>query len=151
MIYENIKRDMNDALKNNDKFARMVLADMVASIEKGATAGKTRVEITDQMAEDALVKYQKTVQDMIDTCPNTEAYAARLDEYKARMEIVKQYAPQIMNDPAEIEKLIIDICSNSGIEMIAKNKGQIMKTVMPILKQSRCDMKIAQGLIGKML
>ena len=150
MIYENIKRDMNLALKANNKFERLVLADMAAAIEKGATAGKVRVDITDQMAEDALIKYKKTVQEMIDTCPDTEQYAERHAEHATRMEIVKRYAPETIEDSATIENLIREIISNNNIEIDIKNKGKIMKVVMPELKQKRCDMKTAQEILTKL-
>ena len=50
--YETIKADMTAALKSGDKLRRLTLADMVATIDKAAIAGKTRVEITDAFVDD---------------------------------------------------------------------------------------------------
>ena len=64
--YESIKADMTSALKNGDKLRRVTLADMVATIDKASTSGKKRVEITDTFVDEVLVKYKKTVQEMVD-------------------------------------------------------------------------------------
>ena len=141
--YEKIKADMTDALKMGDKPRRLVLADIVAAIDKAATAGKTRVEITDLLVDEVLIKYKKTVQEMIDTCPDTEQYAARKAEYIYNMTIVDRYAPQMITDEKVIEHLITEIC-NGKFEINFENRGKIMKTVMPILKMRNCDMKVAQ-------
>ena len=81
--YETLKHDMVVALKNGEKSRRVTLADIVATIDKAATAGKQRVEITDTLVNEVLIKYEKTVQEMIDTCPATRADL--LDEYKIKL------------------------------------------------------------------
>ena len=150
-IYEKIKSDMNESLKNGNKARRAVLADIVASIDKASIAGKTRVEITDAFVNEVLTKYKKTVQEMIDTCPNTEQYAARKAEYIANMAVVNEYAPKLITDEREITALINKILAENGLIGTEEPKGIIMKTVMPALKTSNCDMKIAQGILNRIL
>ena len=89
-IYERIKSDMNESLKNGNKARRTVLADIVAAIGKASIAGKTRVEITDALVNEVLTKYKKTVQEMIDTCPDVEKYAERKAGYIADMAVVNE-------------------------------------------------------------
>ena len=144
MTLEQIKSDMNVALKNGDKVRRAVLADMAASIEKAATAGKTRVEVTEKLVDEVLIKYKKTVQEMIDTCPTTEKYADRLAEYKAKMEVVKEYAPTTIDNVDDIERMIVMYGITNGILIASENKGVVMKSVMPWLKTQNCDMKAAK-------
>ena len=146
--YESIKADMTLALKEGNKTRRLVLADIVATIDKAATAGKTRVEITDSFVNDVLTKYKKTVQEMIDTCPDSEQYADRKQEYIANMAVVNEYAPKLIDDENEIIHLIKEICFANKIELAISNKGAIMKTVMPILKSKNCDMRVAQKAIS---
>ena len=57
MTLEFLQKEMQNALKTNDKLRRMVLGDIIASIQKLATAGKTKIEITDTMVDEALIKY----------------------------------------------------------------------------------------------
>ena len=149
--YESIKADMTTALKNGNKLRRLTLADMVATIDKAATSGKKRVEITDAFVDEVLLKYKKTVQEMVDTCPDTEKYAEKKAEYLMKLAIATEYAPIVMEDPVEIEKLILDFACENNLVLTKSNKGMIMKSIMPFLKQNNCDMKIANGILNKVI
>ena len=142
--YESIKADMTTALKNGDKLRRLTLADMVATIDKAATSGKKRVEITDAFVDEVLVKYKKTVQEMVDTCPDTDKYAELKTEYRAKLRIVMEYAPKVIDDKDEIVKMINYWGVCNAVSITSGNKGVIMKNVMPFLKSKSCDMKVAQ-------
>lgn len=149
-IYEKIKSDMIQALKDGNKARRAVLADIVATIDKAAIAGKTRVEINDQLVNEVLTKYKKTVQEMIDTCPDSERYAARKAEYVYNMTVVEEYAPKLIEDESELEALIKQLCAEIGAELVPANKGSIVRIVMPALKTRNCDMKKAQSVLNKL-
>ena len=149
--YESIKAEMTAALKSGDKLRRLTLADMVATIDKAATSGKKRVEITDAFVDEVLLKYKKTVQEMVDTCPDTEKYAEKKAEYLMKLAIATEYAPIVMKDPVEIEKLILDFACENNLVLTKSNKGMIMKSIMPFLKQNNCDMKIANGILNKVI
>lgn len=142
--YESIKTDMTAALKNGDKLRRLTLADMIATIDKAATSGKKRVEITDAFVDEVMLKYKKTVQEMVDTCPDNEKYADKKVEYQTKLAIALEYAPKVIDDKDEIVKMINywGICN--AISICSGNKGVIMKNVMPFLKKEGCDMKVAQ-------
>lgn len=147
--YETLKCHMNMALKDGQKLRRLTLADIVATIDKAATAGKTRVEITDTFVDEILTKYQKTVQEMIDTCPNSEKYASLKTEYEAKLEIVKGYAPQLISDERAIRQMVLDAV-NGEYPFEKKYRGPIMKLVMPTAK-GKADMAVVNKVIGEML
>lgn len=149
--YETIKADMTAALKVGDKLRRLTLADMIATIDKAATSGKKRVEITDAFVDEVMLKYKKTVQEMVDTCPDTDKYADKKVEYQAKLAIAMEYAPRVIDDPYEIEKLILDFACENNLVLTKSNKGTIMKNIMPFLKQSNCDMKVANGILNKVI
>ena len=142
--YETIKADMTAALKSGDKLRRLTLADMVATIDKAATSGKTRVEITDAFVDEVMMKYKKTIQEMVDTCPDTEKYTATKFEYLMKLAIAAEYAPTVIDDVDEIKKMINLWGCGNQVSIVTQNKGIIMKGVMPFLKQNHCDMKAAQ-------
>lgn len=142
--YESIKADMTAALKNGDKLRRLTLADMVATIDKASTSGKTRVEITDAFVDEVLLKYKKTVQEMVDTCPDNEKYVAKKAEYLLKLAVATEYAPQVIDDVNEIKKMIYLWGCTNQVSIVTGNKGVIMKMIMPWLKQNHCDMKAAQ-------
>ena len=142
--YETLKADMTAALKEGNKIRRVTIADIVASIDKATIGAKSRAVITDQLVDEVLIKYHKTVKEMIDTCPNDEKYADRKAEYIAKLAIVEEYAPKVINDVKEIVKMINywGICN--AVSITSGNKGIIMKNIMPFLKKEGCDMKAAK-------
>ena len=142
--YESIKAEMTAALKSGDKLRRLTLADMVATIDKAATSGKKRVEITDAFVDEVLLKYKKTVQEMVDTCPDTEKYAEKKAEYLMKLAIAAEYAPKVIDDVDEIKKMIYLWGCGNQVSIVTQNKGIIMKAIMPWLKQNHCDMRAAQ-------
>jgi uncharacterized protein YqeY len=146
MNLEILQKDKIKAMKEGAALKKEVLTDMIDSIQKASITPKGRVEITEELVNEALIKYQKMTQEMIDTCP--ESRVQTLAIYNARMDIVKEYAPQLVVDEAEITNMITSMCE--GIEMTKKNRGQIMKTIMPQLK-GKVDMSIANKVIGSML
>ena len=146
MNLEILQKDKIKAMKEGAALKKEVLTDMIDSIQKASITPKGRVEITEELVNEALIKYQKMTQEMIDTCP--ESRVQTLAIYNARMDIVKEYAPQLVVDEAEITNMITSMCE--GIEMTKKNRGQIMKTIMPQLK-GKVDMSIANKVIGGML
>lgn len=147
--YETLKADMTIALKEGNKLRRLTIADMVASIDKAATAGKTRVMITDTLVDEVLTKYVKTVKEMIDTCPDDEKYAARKAECREKLAIVEEYAPKVIDDVDEIVKMVNywGICN--AVSITSGNKGVIVKNVMPFLKKQGCDMKSAKMAVDR--
>ena len=156
--YETLKADMTAALKAGDKERRLTLADIVATIDKASTSGKTRVEITDAFVDEVLTKYKKTVQEMIDTCPDSAddpildaKFKARRAEYFNKLAITLEYAPKVMEDPFEIETLILNFACENNLVLTKSNKGAIMKVIMPFLKQNNCDMKVANGILNKVI
>lgn len=147
--YETLKADMTKALKDGDKERRLTLADIVATIDKTATAGKTRVEITDALVDEVLIKYKKTIQEMVDGCPADRTKLKA--EYENKLAITLEYAPKVIDDLFEVEALILNFACENNLVLTKSNKGAIMKAIMPFLKQNNCDMKVANGVLNKVI
>ena len=129
-----------------------VLNDIIVLVQKEQTRGKVKVDATEEMIAQCATKVQKTLEEMVATCPGKTAqkdYTPLLEEYKAQLSIAREYAPQLITDETEIRNIIWNTIGNN-IELSKKNKGQIMKLVMPVLK-GKVDMKIANEIIGGML
>lgn len=148
MNLEILQKDKIVAMKEGATLKKEVLTDMIDSIQKASITPKGRVEITEELVNETLIKYQKMTQEMIDTCPASRVQTLAI--YNARMDIVKQYAPQLVVDEAEITNMITSMLANTSITPTKANRGQIMKTIMPQLK-GKVDMKIANKVIGGML
>lgn len=137
------------AMKSGDKTRIKVLNDIIVLVQKEQTKGKTKIEATEEMVAACATKAQKTLEEMVATCPTTAEYAERLADYTAQLAIATEYAPKLITDPEEIARMVIDTV-NGEIEMTIRNKGQIMRVVMPILK-GKTDMAVANKVIGDML
>ena len=147
--YETLKADMTKALKDGDKERRLTLADIVATIDKTSTSGKTRLEITDALVNEVLIKYKKTIQEMIDGCPADRTKLKA--EYENKLAITLEYAPKVVDDPVEVETLILNFACDNNLVLTKSNKGAIMKAIMPFLKQNNCDMKVANTILNKVI
>ena len=147
--YETLKADMTKALKDGDKERRLTLADIVATIDKTSTSGKTRLEITDALVDEVLIKYKKTIQEMIDGCPADRTKLKA--EYENKLAITLEYAPKVVDDPFEVETLILNFACENNLVLTKSNKGTTMKVIMPFLKQNNCDMKVANSILNKVI
>lgn len=135
------------AMRESDTLRKTAVNNMIDAIQKAAITPKGRVEITDQLVDEVLIRHQKSIQEMIDTCP-----AARTDLltlYEAEMAVVKEFAPQLLTDRGEIERTINDIL-NGEVALTKANRGSIMKLITPHFK-GKADMKIVSEVVGAML
>ena len=147
MTLEKLQSEMIQAMKNKDKQRKSVISGMIDAVKKASMTNNGRVDITEQLVDEVLLKYKKMVQEQIDTCPveRTET----LEEYKAQMAIVAEFAPTLITDETEIRYLILDIVNNEH-EFSKSNRGILMKILAPVLK-GKVDMSIVNKVLGGML
>jgi uncharacterized protein YqeY len=148
MTLEILQAEMIAAMKNKNKERKQVISNMIDSVKKASMTPKGRIEITEQLVDETLIKFQKLTQEQIDTCPGHRT--DKREEYERALVIVKEFAPQLITDEAEIANMITSALANINIEPTKKNKGQIMKVIMPIMK-GKADGKIVQKVINGML
>ena len=151
MTLEILERDMKQAWKAGQTFQKNVLANMIDAVKKASMTSKGRVEITEQLVNETLVKYQKTVQEQYDTCPNTEEYIDRKNDYLYELNLVKEYAPQMISDPEEIKNMSKAIAeSDPNMALSKANRGYVMKTLATNLK-GKVDMSVVNKVVGELL
>lgn len=158
MTLEILNRDMIMRWKQGDIFMKNVLANMIDAAKKASMTAKGRVEITEQMVNETLQKYQKTVQEQYDTCPDSAddpkrdaELKKRKAEYLRELRIVKEYAPQMITDPEEIQKMIFSIAEMDHAMALTKtNKGYVMKTLSAKLR-GKADMSVVSQVVNRIL
>lgn len=148
MTLETLQKEMISALKSGDKFRKDVLSTLVGAVKKAGIDNQCRDNIPESLVDIVLIKEQKTMQEMIDTCPVERAET--LAAYNEKMKIIKEFAPQLLTDPVEIRASVKAILTEAGIEPVKKNKGLVMKTLMPKFK-GKADMGIVNQVIGEVL
>lgn len=147
MTIETLQKAKVVAMKNQDIQRKDALTAMIDACQKASITAKGRIEITEQLVNETLIKYQKTIQEMIDTCPADRTDL--LGKYSVEMSIVKEYAPQLITNESEIEQTINDIL-NGEIPLVKSSRGTIMKLITPYFK-GKADMKIVSQVVTKML
>lgn len=147
MTLEKLQSEMIQAMKNKDKLRKSVISGLVDAVKKASMTNNGRVEITEQLVDEVLLKYKKMVQEQIDTCPADRTET--LEEYKVQMAIVAEFAPTLITDETEIRYLILDIVNNEH-EFSKSNRGILMKIIAPVLK-GKADMSVVNKVLGGML
>ena len=143
MNFKTLQQDMIKAMKDRDKARKDSISTLVSAAKKLAIDAGCREDIPDEMVDQAIMKELKSVKEQIDTCPAERTEL--LDEYKARLAVFEEYAPKMMS-AEEIEKFL----SEKFADIIAtKNKGNIMKNIMPELK-GKADGKTINEIVEKL-
>ena len=148
MTLENLQAARTAAMKAGDMATKNVLSNMIDACQKATITSKGRVEITEQLIDEVLIKYQKTIQEMIDTCPANRTEL--MEKYTAEMAVVKEYAPQLITDIQIIKDRMSILITDAGLVPDKKSKGAIMKLASTEFK-GKADMKIVSQAVAEML
>ena len=140
MTIEKLQADMVTAWKAKDMVRKGVLSTLIDLTKKSAIDKGCRDNIPEDVVDAAIMKEQKTLQEMIANC--TADYAKLKRELEEKYAIVCEYAPSLITNPDEIKKLL----EESGLELTKANRGNIMKHL-----KGKCDMKIANQVVGQMI
>ena len=128
MQIEQLQKEMIAAMKAKDKPRKDAISSLVSAVKKTAIDEGCRDDIKEELVNRVILKEMKTVKEQIDTCP-----AEREDlkaEYQFRYDVIQEYAPSLMSEE-EIRNFIMEKFADIVAQ---KNKGMIMKNVMPELK-----------------
>lgn len=138
-----LQKDMIAAMKAKDKPRKEAISSLVSAVKKAGIDAGCREDIPETMVDQVILKEQKTAKEQLDTCP-----ADREDlkaEYQFRYDVISEYAPQLMS-AEEVKAFLQD----KFAELLAtKNKGMIMKSVMPELK-GKADGKIINQIVAEL-
>ena len=148
MTIEMLEQERNLARKNGNSERLLVLNDIIAKARAKETAGKKKIELTEQLVNDTLVEYRKMLKDGIKQMPEGHAVRAM---YETQMEILSEFCPPVLEDEIQIENLITKILYMDNIGISRKNKGRMMKALMPALRAKYVDMDIAMPIIDFMI
>ena len=147
MTIETLREQMIAAMKAGNKLKKEVISSVLSTSKNMAIEKGCKDNITEEIVSAAILKELKTANEMLDTCPSDRV--EQLEEFTLRIEILKEIAPKMM-DKVEIQKCIIQIAGENNIELISKNKGQLMKVVMPQLK-GKADGKLVNNVVQEVL
>ena len=148
MTIEMLEQERNLARKNSNSERLLLLNDVIAKARAKETAGKKKIELTEQLVNDALVEYRKMLKDGIKQMP--EGHSVRV-MYEGQLVILEEFCPAVLEDEVQIENLILDTLYRNQLEVGKKHKGKMMKVLMPVLRAQYADMDIAMPIIEFMI
>ena len=139
-----VRAAMVEAMKAKDKERKDSLS-MLLSALKNAQIDKREAPLTED-EENAIVKKEiRQVKETIDTAPADRTDI--IDDAKKRLAVYQEFAPADMTED-QIKETIQKVLAELGIEApTAKDKGKIMKSLMPLVK-GRADGKVVNEILA---
>lgn len=141
-----VRAEMIKAMKEKDKSKKETLSLLLAALKN---AEIDKMGILSESEEDAVV--QKEIKQTKETLELTPADRTDIiQECKYRIEVLSQFAPKMMTE-VEIEIAIDGVLNGLMIENpTKKEKGKIMKVLMPLVK-GKADGKLVNAILEKKL
>ena len=144
MEFKELQAAMIAAMKAKDKERKETISLLVSAAKAIAIDNGCREDIPEDMVNQAILKEIKTVKEQLDSCP-----ADRTDlkeEYERRYFVMSEFAPKMLS-AEEVKDIIL---SKYADVVESKNKGMIMKNVMPEFK-GKADGKVVQQEVAELL
>ena len=140
---DTVRAAMMQAMKDKNKERKDALSLLLAAL-KSKQIDK-RAELTEEEENAVIFREIKQAQETIDTTPADRVQT--IEEAKLRMKVYGEFVPKLM-DEDEIRTVIKEVLAELQIEQpTAKDKGRIMKTLMPRVK-GKADGALVNKVLG---
>lgn len=127
MLYDEFRKEKMIALKEKDKLKNKVITNILSDltyIKKELKQEPTEVDSAKVVA--------KQVKQLKETMELSKDRPDKMAELEAELAVLEQYMPKQMCEE-EIREAVVKLLEENGITAEPKNKGAIMKVVMPAL------------------
>lgn len=139
---DDVRADMVKAMKAGDKESKETLSMLLAALKNKAI--DKRSDLTAEEEIQVILKEIKQTKETLEMTPLDRT--AIIEECNKRLAVLEQYAPKMM-DEAEIRTVIEATLAEVGVEApTAKDKGKIMKVLMPKVK-GKADGKLVNDIL----
>ena len=143
---DEVRADMVKAMKAKDKDTKETLSMLLAALKNKAI--DKREDLTPEEETQVILKEIKQTKETLDMTPADRTEI--IEECNKRLTVLEQYAPKMM-DEAEIKKVVASVLAEMGLDApTAKDKGKIMKALMPKVK-GKADGKLVNQVLAGML
>ena len=141
MTLEVLQKEMIADMKAKDKLRKETISSLVGAVKKAAIDEKCKDDIKEELVNRVILKEQKTMQEMIDTCPADRVEI--LEEYNQKMTVIKEFVPKMMSED-EVRQAVYNIIAT--VDIFQTGKGALMKAIMPRLK-GKADGKLINKVV----
>ena len=143
---DEVRKAMVDAMKAKDKETKDTLSLLLSALKNKAI--DKRAELTAEEEEQVVLKEIKQTKETLELTPADRTDL--IEETKNRLAVLEKFAPKMM-DETEIKAVIADVLANLGIDApTGKDKGRIMKELMPKVK-GKADGKLVNEILGSFM
>ena len=141
---DEVRSAMVAAMKAKDKDTKETLSALLAALKNKAI--DKRADLTEEDEIQVILKEIKQTKETLEMTPSDRTDI--IDECKKRLAVLENYAPKMM-DETEIKEVIASVLTKLEIETpVAKDKGRIMKELMPQVKGKADGSLVNQVLMG---
>ncbi|MBQ5327368.1 MAG: GatB/YqeY domain-containing protein [Oscillospiraceae bacterium] len=142
-LMDDVRAGMMAAMKNKDKVRKDALSALLAAMKSKMIDNKG--VLTDDDAIAVVAREIKQLKETMDTAP--ESYVEVKEECAAKIAVLSEFMPKQM-DVEEIKEVIRGVLATLGLEKPeAKQKGIIMKNLMPLVK-GKADGKLVNEVLA---
>lgn len=140
---DTVRAAMMQAMKDKDKERKDALSLLLSAL-KSKQIDK-RADLTEEEENAVIFREIKQAQETIDTTPADRVQT--IEEAKLRMKVYGEFVPKLM-DEDEIRAIIKEVLAELQIDQpTVKDKGRIMKTLMPRVK-GKADGSLVNQVLG---
>lgn len=140
---DEVRSDMVKAMKAKDKDTKETLSMLLAALKNKAI--DKREDLTPEEETQVILKEIKQTKETLDMTPADRTEI--IEECNKRLAVLEQYAPKMM-DEAEIKEVVASVLAEMGLDApTAKDKGKIMKNLMPKVK-GKADGKLVNEIVS---
>lgn len=127
---DTVRAAMMQAMKDKDKARKDALSLLLSALKSKAI--DKRADLTEEEENVVIFREIKQAQETVDTTPKDRTEI--IEEARLRMQVYSEFVPKLM-DEDEIRQTVTAVLAELEIEQpTAKDKGRIMKTLMPRVK-----------------
>ena len=140
---EEVRSAMVAAMKAGDKETKETLSMLLAALKNKAI--DKRADLTAEEEVQVIMKEIKQTKETLEMTPPDRTEI--IEECNKRLAVLEQYAPKMM-DEAEIKEVVASVLAELGLDApTAKDKGKIMKSLMPKVK-GKADGKLVNDIVS---
>lgn len=143
---DQVRKAMVDAMKAKDKDRKDTLSMLLAALKNKAI--DKRADLTEEEEVQVVLKEIKQTKESLDLTPADRTEL--IEDYKKRLAVLEEFAPKMM-DADEIKAIIAGVLADLGIDApTGKDKGRIMKELMPKVK-GKADGKLVNQIVSSFM
>lgn len=143
---EEVRADMVKAMKAGDKETKETLSMLLAALKNKAI--DKRADLTPEEETQVIMKEIKQTKETLEMTPSDRTEI--INECTKRLAVLEQYAPKMM-DETEIREIVASVLAEMGLDApTAKDKGKIMKNLMPKVK-GKADGKLVNEIVSSFM